>query len=446
MKNSTECTVCDDTAACAPSDVIVSEQLKMRRFLCWMQTQGATFPSMSIKVEQGSRQVHATRPLRAGDLVAHIPHTLTITPQRARESETGQLIAKHGSNIDDYDYLAAYLLQLRRDGGFWQPYIDVLPKDYSTNLLFYSRDELDELKGSYHLNAILSRIARHEYKYDQLPPGLKLNGFTREAFTWAKCVVVTRIHGTTRDGQPILAMVPLSDMFNHATRNNTDWSAEAQGDYFIRAEQPIEAGAPLFENYGRCNAQLLDEYGFCLEDNPNNLAEIRLQPVAPDHPLVRLTKKLGQQQWSKRIFRVAGSYDSDGAKAMFSYLRLACLGETPHAHASLMDTDQVGKVPPINRSNEVAALQVLAEACENRLRQFPTSLEEDHARLRDGGLSPNLRNVVMVRRDEKSILTYFLELAKTALPILHHAPCDAGRYATAAMPYAEYFSHLTQHL
>lgn len=430
----------------SPLDASDLAQLKMQRFLRWMKEQGAVFPSISIQTKSSGRQVRSTGSLHVGELVAHIPDKLTITPQHARESKTGRLIAEHGCYLDDYDYLAAYLLEIRRDGGFWKPYIDILPTDYSANPLLYSKEELDELRGSYYLNAILSRISRHEYKYNQLPSVLKQNGFTREAFIWAKCVVTTRVHATPDGGRSFLAMVPLSDMFDHATENNTEWDPDNEGGCVIRAERPIKAGDRLFESYGRCNAQLLDEYNFCLEDNPKNVGEIRLQPLSPDHPFFELTRKLGEERWSKRTFKVPGNYHSDDTKALFSYLRLSCLGGMQHPHPQWLQAVQAGKIQPISVPNEIAVLQALAEACENRLRQFATSLEDDRQLLQGKELRLNVRNAMMVRRDEKIILTYFLELAKIALPILHRGPQEAGQYASASTVYAEYFSDLNQHL
>lgn len=434
----------DDSPINVPCVATDQEQLKMQRFLRWMKKQGAIFPSISIQTTSSGRQVRSTTSLQVGELVAHIPDKLTITPQRARESKIGRLIAEHGSCLDDYDYLAAYLLQVKRDGGFWKPYIDILPTDYSANPLLYSKEELDELRGSYYLNAILNRISRHQYKYDQLPAALKQHGFTREAFTWAKCAVMTRVHATRRGEPPFLAMVPLSDMFDHATQNNTEWAVDNHGGCVIRTERPVERGDRLFESYGRCNAQLLDEYGFCLEDNPKNVAEIRLPTLLPSHPLFKVTEKLGQERWGKRTFRVAADYHSNGTRALFSYLRLSWLGEKEHLHWLQALPDQ--KIPPVSIPNEIAVLQTLAQACENRLQQFITSLEDDYRLLENAELRLNLRNAIMVRRDEKIILTYFLGLAKATLPVLHAGSTAIGQCANTSKAYEEYFHDLTQHL
>jgi hypothetical protein len=76
-------------------------------------------------------------------------------------------------------------------------------------------------------------------------------------------------------------------------------------------------------------------------------------------------------------------------------------------------------VSPISRRNEIGALTTLAVACESRLQQFPTSVEDDNAVLADAALGRKLRNIVMIRRHEKVTRRYLFELTQTALPILH---------------------------
>lgn len=446
MTNQAESTAIDNFAVPAPAEVTDSDELKMRRFLRWMEEQGATFPAMTMKMGQGARQVHATRALLPGELVLHVPRTLMITPALAKASETGKLMAQSGSGFGDYEYIAAFLLQAEREGGFWKPYVDVLPKDYSQNALFFSESELDHLKGSYIAGTIRERIDWDRRLYDRLPSYLKENGFTREAFTWARCAVISRVYGVTFAGKATVAMVPLADMFDHAPRNYVRWIGEAETGFIVTAQQPVEAGAPLFERYGkRCNAMLLNVYGFCLEDNPDNEAEILLQPVSSDHAFFQQTGRLGAKRGETRAFKVQRSYN-DAAQALLSYLRLACYDEPPCLQGSRVDLNGAGQVLPISRRNETAALSALVAACESRLQQFPTSIEEDEALLKDASLQRNVRNIVMVRRDEKVILKYFLDLAQTAFPLLQDAFCDVGKYAAAGNAYSDYFADVVRHL
>jgi hypothetical protein len=150
-------------------------------------------------------------------------------------------------------------------------------------------------------------------------------------------------------------------------------------------------------------------------------------------------------QWNKRVFHVPASYSSTSAKAMFSYLRLT-VGASPLLKDLPIHEGEEHKVPPISYQDEIAVLTALATACDTRLRQFSTILEEDQALLTDGALRLNLRNAVRVRHDEKMILKYFLDLAQTVLPVLQHAPHDIPREAVPGKAYADYFADLAMSL
>jgi histone-lysine N-methyltransferase SETD3 len=464
MNNHAESAISNSSAPSALSEVVDSDELKMRRFLRWMEEQGATFPSMTMKVGQGTRQVHSIRALVPGELVLHVPRKLMLTPAVARASETGRLIAQHGcGDFGDYEYLAVFLLEMKRDGGFWKPYIDVLPQDYSENPLFFSEAETAHLKGSYIDPTVRERREWNGRLYDQLPACLKEKGFTREEFTWARCAVISRVYGVTLGGRSTVAMVPLADMFDHAPTNYVRWIGDAETGFIVTAEQPVAAGAPMFERYGRrCNAMLLNVYGFCLEGNPDNEAEIQLQALTSGDRFFQHARLFGKTSKDGKIqaFKVQWEYD-DATRELLSYLRLSVFNEPPRLDMDMNDPNssrpvaeepprieaeekKAGGVAAISRANEAAAVTALIAACERRLQQFPTSIEEDEALLKDRALPRNVRNVVMVRRDEKIILQHFLELRQTVLPLLQDESCDLAQYATGGTPFAAYFADLVK--
>jgi protein-histidine N-methyltransferase len=429
------------TPPATPKSVELNE-MRVRRFLRWMEENGASFSPVALKVNQDGRHVYATRPLRDGELAIHIPRKLMITPAIARESAIGKLIAAHCQNAADHDYLAAFLLEIKHEGGFWKPYVDVLPTNYSHIPLNYSENELDALKGTYIFPVIRRRREKHKKLYEKLPAQLK-SRFTQEEFTWATCVATSRAYGVTFAGVKTTAMVPLADMFDHALVHNLSWPREAETGLVIAARMPIEAGAPLHESYGRlCNARMLNVYGCRVDGNPDNLTELVFWALLPDHPSEPLAKKLGQVRAEKQAFRVFAGYDCALGKPLFAYLRLACLDSLPEAEWRRADTGETIEVPPIGRDNEIAALTMLAEACQDRLRQFPTSIDEDNALLKDHALSRNMRNIILIRHDEKTVLNYFLELAKAALPLLKDASCDLSAHAVGEGRYADYFAEL----
>jgi hypothetical protein len=429
----------DHAAACASTECAESDELKMRRFLRWMEENHATFPALAVKVENGRRHVYAKRPLAKHELALHVPRKLMITPEIARKTATGKLIAAHAEahefELADHDYLAVFILEIKREGGFWKPYVDVLPTDYSHIPLNYPEHELEALKGSYIYPVVLERRERHEAAYAFLSQVLT-DGFTREAFTWATCVVTSRVYGVKIDDEKTKAMVPLAELFDHAQTCNLTWNPGASIGFVVAAHDAIDAGTELFESYGNmCNARMLNVYGCQVPDNVENVAEIVFKTLPADHPYGLRARKLGDYRYKKMAFRVTGRCDDERADLLFSYLRLACLDTIPQDQRPTFEPGAEKRVPPLDRDNEVAALTMLAQACRARLAEFPTTIEEDEALLKEGGLSVNMRNIVSVRRDEKKVLRYFAGLADTAIPVLR-----------AEERYAAYFKKLVQNV
>jgi histone-lysine N-methyltransferase SETD3 len=424
-----------------------ADELKMQRFLRWMEEQGATFPAMTIKVGQGSRQVHATRSLLPGELVLHIPRKLMITTEVAKASAIGKLIATHGGDFTDHDYLVAYLLQIKREGGFWKPYIDILPTDYSHIAAHFSESEMACLEGSYITGVVRTRRKQEDDSYNALAACLKESWFTREDFAWGYSIVKSRVYSVVLGGKESRAMVPLADMFDHNPDKSLRWIKASDTGFIVTARESVEQGAALFESYGvRCNARLLNVYGFCVDFNPENHAEIFLRPVSPDHPLFEHTKNLGTESGAMRAFRMPGIYHRELTYELFSRLRLGCLIGPPGSQHPAVEVGKCPRVKAISRANEIAALTELVAACERAMRLFRTTIGEDEALLKDESLSRNLRNAVTVRHGEKVVLKYFLDLAATALPVLGNPSSILSEYAAEGKRFALYFADVDEGL
>jgi protein-histidine N-methyltransferase len=431
-------------ADAGPTD---SHEVKMQRFLRWMEEQGATFPAMTIKVGLNGRQVHATRPALSGELIVHVPRKLIITPEDAMASETGKLMKAHCDSFAAQEYMAAYLLEIKHKNGFWKPYIDVLPTDFSHIPCQYSDSELEHLKGSYVFGMATARRKREAYAYDALPPSLKESWLTRDNFMWALSLVKSRVY-TLKLGNGITSgIVPLADMFDHDPNKNLRWIPSADAGFVVTAREQIETGAVLSETYGiRCNGRYLNIYGFCLENNSENEAEIVVPSMPVDHPFFEPTKNLGIRRQDMCAFRTPGIFRRPPTQELFSYLRLACLNDTPPSAAPMIDPKKTTCVPAISRDNEIAVLTALAEACERAMQLFPTTIEEDDALLKDEHLTRNVRNAIIVRRGEKIVLKYFLDLAATALPVLRDASSNLSEHAAEGMPFALYFADVDEGL
>ena len=59
---------------------------------------------------------------------------------------------------------------------------------------------------------------------------------------------------------------------------------------------------------------------------------------------------------------------------------------------------------PVSLKNELQVFRTILAACESMFREYPTSVEDDKARLEKKSLPQNTRNAVRVRLGEKEVL------------------------------------------
>jgi histone-lysine N-methyltransferase SETD3 len=208
-------------------------------------------------------------------------------------------------------------------------------------------------------------------------------------------------------GRNTIGLVPMADILNHRHPGETGWRYDDGVDGFtLIASQDLAPGVPVHASYCHsCNSELLMHYGFCLEENEDNRAQIR---------------------FAARTFRVPASLDHKSTRKMLSLLRLTCAGSDDALPPS---RDAEGEIGPVSLANETRSLLALAAACTEALRRFPTSMEEDEALLQDQALTRNSRNSILMRRGEKRVLRYFLELAEVAVPWLRRPWSEVERAA-----------------
>ena len=76
--------------------------------------------------------------------------------------------------------------------------------------------------------------------------------------------------------------------------------------------------------------------------------------------------------------------------------------------------------------NEVMMLKELKRICECALAMYPTTLNEDYEMLRskEGNMTVNERNCVVIRRDEKEVLVFMIEFAEECKRIIEGVKCQ----------------------
>jgi protein-histidine N-methyltransferase len=383
----------------------------LRHLTEWLEAKGARFSSLCLcTYDDGERGAHARAPLQKGQIVLEMPLRLILTEQVAWGSAIGrQLEASGMTRLSSHSYLAACMLQEKyAPDSFWAPYIATLPVSFPQGPLFFTPADLALLEGSFLLTKIDKRRSALAEEYQSLcrcVPGF--DRFTWEEFLWAHAIASSRCFRMEIHGSKTAGLVPMADMLNHRHPEETGWRYDDGADGFVlTARQGFAPGEPVHDSYGRrCNSEFFMHYGFCLEENEDNRAQIR---------------------FADRTLRVPASLDHKSTRKLLSFLRLTC-ASSDDALSPARDAEE--EIGPISLANETRSLLALAAACTEALRRFPTSLEEDEALLQDHALTRNARNSILMRRGEKRVLRYFLALAEVAVPWLRRPWSEVERAA-----------------
>jgi hypothetical protein len=313
-----------DIRAAAAAVTADSADSRIMRLQLWLEENGASIRSLEVKEVDGLRGVHATAPVTDGELIIHVPRKLILTAEVAKESWSGKVIAAMGGRPSDYGYMAAFLLETQRESGFWKPYVDTLPECLDHIPALFNEEELAYMTGSY-----TERMAKNtrewvDWDFDHynkaMPRSLQV---TRKEFAWARCAVMSRVYNARIDGRKTVAMVPVADMFNHSTRPTATWTTDMSQGFVVTARVPMATGDAVFETYGtRCNGTLFNVYGFVLDPNNANRAEVLLPDLPPNNPLYQRVRHLGVEVEASRGFQLPTCYDEEVVQPLFTRLRL----------------------------------------------------------------------------------------------------------------------------
>jgi len=401
---------------------------KFRVFLRFLLQGGCIFPKLYMKFYTTEyRAVHATAKINAEEEVLFVPHDMIMTSDLAKLSEIGQAIIKSRVDLKSkHSYLAAYLLQEKENpNSKWKPYMDILPAEHVTVPLFFQEECERELQGSIALKKMKDRVESLQEEYDNICDNVpQFTRFTHKAFVWARLVVITRIFGMVIDGVKTDGLVPMADMLNHKRPRETKWTYDQKkGGFLITALKNIGSDMEVFDSYGRkCNSRFFVNYGFSLEENADNeaLMVFTLLPTYSNYPLKLMF--LGGSDDDKeglvKGFQIPMNYKETKVKECFSFLRVM------HAHEKEMMilSDQGAEdMPPLSIRNEQLSLLALSKAAKVSLEKFDHSLEHDNELLADEEnyrRLTNKRNIVLMRRGEKEVLHFYLNLAKICIPLL----------------------------
>lgn len=129
-------------------------------FSKWVLENGAQFNGCSINEFKGyDLGLKVNLDIPQSSLVIAVPRKIMLTVEKAKESILKDLIDKDHilRNMPNVTLAIFLLLEKFKENSFYKPYLDILPKSYTT-VLYFTIDELEELRGSPTLEIALRQI------------------------------------------------------------------------------------------------------------------------------------------------------------------------------------------------------------------------------------------------------------------------------------------------
>jgi len=251
----------------------------------------------------------------------------------------------------------------------------------------------------------------------------ELARYTYREFVWARLAVITRIFGLEINGLQTDGLVPMADMLNHRRPRETSWTYDNKRQSFtITSLKGLVRGEPIYDSYGpKCNSRFLVNYGFALEYNEENMCQIPVSiPTTDPHYALKIRFLGGYASSARRRFQIPIQYSEKETRECFSFVRFAYANEPEILGLGKEEDFKADEIEPISIRNEILTLRAISAAAITEMKGFDTTIEEDTKILRDSAqnLTSNIRNCIILRRGEKEVLKYYIEMAQHCLPIL----------------------------
>jgi len=201
----------------------------------------------------------------------------------------------------------------------------------------------------------------------------------------------------------------------------------------------LSRGDQVYDSYGRkCNSRFFVNYGFALEDNEDNQCVVPLEISAKDPQYQMKLRFLGGHHSSmRRRFQVPIHYKEKETKELFSFARFAFAKDSEIMLLGNAEDFKIDDIEPVSIPNEVQVLQAISESSQKMELLFDHTLEQDNAIVKQDKeekdpkkkLNMNFRNCLMMRRGEKEVLRFYIDMAKECIPLLQMPWKDLKRHA-----------------
>lgn len=408
-------------------------------FLQWLQSNGVYIhPNIEIyDFPDMGRGIRAKQDIKSNVKLLSIPlSSNVIMSELSVSGELQNLLNQLDIDTSQPTHLMAIQLLYEKlekgEKSFWFPYLETLPEEFTTTL-YFTDEELEEFQDSKIKQFSKMRKQTVEKNFKLIFKQFEFTNVTNkerwtfEQFKWALSVLWAKTYSVydERVSQKLPALVPYGDLFNYHPENISVLSKteEHENSFVFYTIKDVKQGEQLFVPYSNQlnNIQLMMEYGFCVENNPNDVLEVDLknafQVLQEERTLI--PKKMV-------------ALHKHGLWGYTSILKLSLISRLEYLNPKLIktlriivsDKDEVEMLRKwdgkqmITVRNEREMLKLLRYRLEMHLKRYKTTIEEDDKVLDD--LSKEREYMVwtqfakrwcavIVRRNEKRIVKALMD-------------------------------------
>ena len=313
-----------------------NDELPYKEYKDWIKKEGAIIDKTILKVFYNDyRGLIANEDIKKGEEILYIPKSAIITLKMAKEGYIGKQLEYNDASFvyPNNSTLSTFVLwEMAKPDSPWHLLIKAFPKSVANFPIFFEKDELKLLTGSYFLKTIEELKDDIKYDYDETcrcAPEFS-NVATLINFAHIRMLVNSRIFGTTINGQENDTIVPYADMFNFKPKTTmTNWLYEDKREGFIvKANKDIRKNEEIYVSYGdKPNTNMFQFYGFVLENN--ELDETIIEMTFDDSdPLNELKKSLIDKEGKPKKIKFMSTTKSAKFNKAISLMRFGAFNRS----------------------------------------------------------------------------------------------------------------------
>lgn len=305
------------------------EKVRFDKLNTWLYDGGSKFDPLKLRFYSPNyRGIHAAKDIAKGEEVLFIPKEQIITLEMAMESPIGAKMMHHDLRkkllSPKHGFLTTYILQERRkEETPWEPFLDILPKDFDNFPIFFNEEEKKWLEGSPFLDQVEEKIEDIQSDYDLICNCVpEYEKFPLKEFSEIRMMVSSRIFGMNINGVKTDGFVPMADMLNHKRPKQTAWQYyDDKGGFVIESLEDIPRGEQVYDSYGKkCNSRFFLNYGFINEPNDGDEVPIKVYyPASDKHK--DLKKEMIHDSSEFKKFRVLDNFGETIMNDFLSWVR-----------------------------------------------------------------------------------------------------------------------------